>query len=611
MSTRRAQSHPGLTANVAPLLPLRPLASRAQSQPGPTAKVAGVLPLGPLAARRARSHPGPTAKVLCLQPLLALAGCTLLYEPSKQLSPACPQPPTCAARANACADSACRFTCSPGFADLDGDLNVATGSTGCEARCDGAAPAAHPAQLTATAGAASGALRWDWPSSAGAAVYRLCRGSRCAVLAADAVCAQGQCSTTTTDDVDGVRVEGQVEALGRCGEGPAAAGAPRASQVPFAFLSTAGWTTTAFFCSPQLAVAGGALAITQTPLCASYLLVGDGEARDGTLEVEVRFDSALGTNALLGLVLRAGQSERLVALTAPLAAGDELSTQLRVSPDRTVAKASAAPPFDTFWRLKLVASGEVVSLSLGPDAASLREALRWYDPAPAPGRLGLAVLSVGLASVRAEFRGLTVSSATELPASGPRSIRVDFADLPDAGVRLRSAPQLEFLPCPAAAGCDAGCAPAPGTRCVKAGRSGFFNPGVAVDLPTGLDTRKPWSASLRFLLPSDAGVNAGTVISGAFGPLLGTNGKAWDAGLEVLGRPAALSLSLEEWHRAEFSFDPVAKQVRLGLDGREVPLAGDAFPPPTWDRFLGALQLGDWGFGSSSVISTDLTLSQP
>jgi hypothetical protein len=309
--------------------------------------------------------------------------------------------------------------------------------------------------------------------------------------------------------------------------------------------------------------------------------------------------------------VRAGPTQRVVALTAPLGAGDELSTQLRLVSERVVAKATPSPPFDTFWHLRVVASGEVVSLQLGPDTSTLREALRWYDPAPAAGRLGLAVLSPGLGSVRAEFRGLTVSSATALPAPSAPFTRVDFGNLPDAGVRLRSAAQLEFFPCPVAPGCDAGCAPAPGTRCAKVGRSGFVNPAIAVDLPTGVDTRKPWSASLRFLLPSDAGVNGGTILSGTFGPLLGTSAKAWDAGIEVLGRPTGLSLSLDTWHRGDFSFDPGAGQLRFALDGVNVPLAVDAFPPPTWDRFLGALQLGDWGFGSSSVTSADLTLSQP
>ncbi len=553
--------------------------------------------------------------------LLALAGCSLLFDPSKAPPRGCPATAAaCPALPNAtaaCADDVCAYSCDQDYVDANGDLQQGT-SDGCEQTCaQGAAPE-NPAALVATVGAAAGEVEWTFPASPSAVTrYALCTAATggsevCLALEPPGACAAGICRATTTGHPDNVRVTGRVTSADVCGRSGSAATAPTVGATPLDTSTPARWTHEKSCPAGLFDAVGGKLVLEQPALgCASTLVAGDELWGDFTIDADLAWSPTGGQGIAGGLALHVnGTGHRLMAVSFPETANVDEVSQLRQrlsGAEKAVAASIRGGTFGSTTHLRVVSRQGVVSWLEGPSAASLTEIVRWPDSQRRTGRVGIAAWGNG----RIEVTNFRVSTAGALPARGDTALSVDLSGgslPPQTRPRVPVAVALEPCPAlPAAPGCDGGCVPAGGSRCVHLARGGLLYPSFLFDLPAGIDVRAPWHLSMRFALAPDAGSSFPSVMASTQGGLMGAG--TWAAPAGGLGQSYGKVLQLGAWHGARWRFDPDGGTVALTLDDAPVALPAPAFPPAGWSAHLGAFTVGG-GFLLDGWV-TDVEVAQP
>ena len=102
-------------------------------------------------------------------------------------------------------------------------------------------------------------------------------------------------------------------------------------------------------------------------------------------------------------------------------------------------------------------------------------------------------------SGRFEITNFRVSTASDLPATGPTSLALDFADGGPGPLTRPAGANLSYGACPAFAassGCDGGCEPAASARCVHVQHGLLDGTSLSFDLPRGIDVTGRWSISI-------------------------------------------------------------------------------------------------------------------
>lgn len=556
--------------------------------------------------------------------VLLASACSLRFDPALAPPLACPEAPVaCPDRDNAavrCDGPRCVYTCQGGFVDADRDLDREAGSNGCEVACTSARPAPPaPARLVASAGL-PGRIDWSWPAVGGdVAGYQLCESAdagteECRELPL-AVCApDGGCTVSSLGLSAGTRRRARVRSVSACGTA-STEGIPSTSLFVIDPRADAGWTLESGICTAAVTPLFEGFALEQTGLfCATHLLVGDELGSDYTVETELRFPGFTGRVGQAGLVYRGlASGVRQVVSSRTLEPADDFVTTLRLRQpfvDRPQARSVAALTADVWWRLRVAVTRSEVSVQLGPSGGALAEVLRLADEASAPARVGVQ-LSSALTAARVEFKDFSVRTEASLPPRGPRQVR-HVLDSPDAGpgARYRGLAAPSFGPCPrfpAAADCAlaGGCAPPAQATCARLGRAG--QNGFLADLPPGLDTRLPWTLSVRFAPAADGGLFGGTLLGGVSGALLAWPTPGSDAGVRVLEQPTGLLIAADTWHVATFRFNPDAGTASLELDGVPRALPSASFPGG-WERALGGISVVE---GALEAHVAEVSLAQP
>lgn len=554
----------------------------------------------------------------------ALTGCSLIFDPSKVSSSGCPlTPERCSAPDNArsiCADTACSFECLEGFRDADG-----MPGNGCEVACT---PLVNPASLTVTSRPDGTSLDWSFSTVANAKAYRLCTsvsaGTPACVTIDAAACGASSCQTQTTGHPTKVQVFGQVQAINAC-DGPSLeAMAARTTGFTQRVTDVTSWGSDST-CMPMPSVSGDVLAIEQSAFCSGSGPFGDELWRSGTFEVELRPAGVLGPNAMGGLVFSSG-TRRIDVLvgtqTIPVGQGSTLVRESRNSAAWQFLATSGAVLVPDQWnRLRVVVKGELWSVSVAKPNEQLREVIRYHDGAStnAAWRLGLHVLTPNLfAAGRMEFRNLTMSSADELPPTGPSSQSWTFSIAgaqPPVRTTGTAGTQLRYEPCPAfsaAAACrgQTMCTPAPGTTCARVSKGAISGGTLTFDLPTGLDTRQPWNLRFRFAPAADGGYSPGAALAfSAQGALLESE-NALDGGVRGVNGRWGQPLLADTWNVVDYRFDPTAMTWTAQLNGQLATPTSARFPPAGWDKHVGAVMIGGQNLEVVELWLSDLTISQ-
>lgn len=563
-------------------------------------------------------------RTLVLTLALAATGCSLIFDPSRVPSSGCPaSAERCSAPPNAratCDDTRCSYTCMEGSRDADGRAD-----TGCEATC--AAPASPTTLVVTSLPAAPDALEWTFPIVTDAVGYRLCTGvaagtPTCVTVPAGD-CAGGTCTTRTTGHPLKAQISGQVQAVNACQTASPEAMAARATGFTMRTIDAAPWTSDSA-CMPMASVAGDVLAVEQPAFCLGSAVFGDEQWRSGTFEVELRPSGQLGLNAGGGLVFSSG-NRRLGVLIGPASLPiGEGALAVRESRNnggwQWLATSGASLVPDEWSRLRVVLQDPFWSVSVARPNEPLREVIRYHDGASTAGawRVGLHAITPNLlASGRIEFRNLTLSSASALPAVGPSSQTwtvaptgvqppVRVTGTPGTHVRYESCPAF-----PAASACTAAtmCTPTSAT-CARIAKGPFTGGSLTFDLPPGLDTRQPWSLRFRFAPAADGGFAGGVVAFSPHGNLLEPE-NAWDGGVRGVNGRWGLPLVADTWNLAEYRFDPVAGAWSARLNGQAAtpPVAQQRFPPNQWDKHVGAIMLGAPGLGVVDFWVSDVTIA--
>jgi hypothetical protein len=547
-----------------------------------------------------------------------LSGCSLLFDPSRVPESDCPASPRrCPERANAtavCVEASCGFTCAEGFRDADG-----LADNGCEASCT---EVPGPTRLTSISGGSATSLRWEFPSVDGASAYQLCTGvaagSRACVTVPVSACSNGVCEVETPGLAPSALVFGQVQSLGACQNPSSEASAAGAEGFTFVTTGLQAWAAEANCMPPTVTTTADTLAVEQPAFCTSTVSLGDERWRDGTFEVDLRFSGQLGGEVMAGIVLSSG-SRRLAITTGTAALGSiEAPTQIRESLTGqafvTLASSIATVPAERFERLRVVVSGPLISVNVGPPTGPLREVIRFHDDRPsAPRRLGLITWSAGRG--RVEFQGLTARSAAALPARGitTQAWRFQADGGASGGVRLLKAGEgLRFERCPSFTAACPECGVPPAEACARIQRVPFVSGGsITVDPPVGIDTTTPWSFRLRVAPPRDGGALLGVLAQGPSEAITGARTSWADGGvIDSFGREWPATLTEDRWHLIEHTFQPDAGTFSLRVDGQPLTLSMPAFPArPRANKHVGAVTVGGGLF--IDVWIGEISFSQP
>lgn len=551
----------------------------------------------------------------------ALTGCSLIFDPSKVASSGCPvTPERCSPPDHAravCADSACSFECLEGFRDADG-----LPENGCEATC---ALLVSPGSLTVTSRPDGTSLDWAFPIVANAKAYRLCTsvaaGAPTCVTVEVSSCGASTCQAQTTGHPTRVQVFGQVQALNAC-DAPSAEAMATGFTQRTAELTSWGSDSS---CMPMPSVSGDVLAVEQSAFCSGSAPFGEELWRSGTFEVELRPAGMLGPNAMGGLVFSSGTRRIGVLIgvqTIPVGQGSTIVRESRNSAAwQFLATSGSALVPDQWNRLRVVVKGEVWSVSLAKPNEPLREVLRYHDSAStnAPWRPGLHVLTPNLfAAGRMEFRNLTTSSSDELPPTGPSSQSWTFS-VAGAQPAVRTTgtvgTQLRYEPCPgfpAATACTGQtmCTPAAGATCARVSKGAISGGTLTFDLPTGLDTRQPWNLRFRFAPAADGGFSPGAALAFAAQGALLESENALDGGVRGVNGRWGQPLFSDTWNVVDYRFDPAAMTWTARLNGQLAMPASARFPPPAWDKHVGAVMIGGQNLETVELWLSDLSISQ-
>lgn len=557
-------------------------------------------------------------------PLLVLCSCTIIFNPDKAKTKGCPDSPAgCPALSNAtasCADTSCQYSCVEHFVDGNADLQKA-GSDGCELDCTSGQAPQNPASLTAVVGAASGQVDWSFPISAtGVAKYKLCvapPGAAEVCVNVDAAsCTGGTCTQSTTGHADNVRVTGRVVSVDSCGREGTIPNLPTVSTTPLDTNDPSKWTHDPSCANSTYDVVGGQLSLDQqNNFCTSSLVTGDDQWADFTLDGDLRYGPSSG-NAVGGLALHvSGTGFRMGAMVGQEVSGGSFMTSLtrRLQSnggDQPVASSMhGATPMGT-THLRVIAHQGVISLLEGPNVSSLQEVLRFPDGLQKPGRVGIASLNQG----RIEVTNFRVSTTSDLPPLGPTSAVLDFSDGGPPPFAKVTGTNVWFEACPpfdAGTGCDGGCLPASGSKCMHVQQPALGGNYLSFDLPIGLDVNTPWSVSLKFAVNPDAGA---TVYPQAIKSEQGTMLEAaafngWAANISGMGEDYGKVVAVGQWHDALWRFDPDAGTFDFRFDDTPVTLSSHLFPPANWSPHLGWFTLGAGSANNEFV--TDVKVSQP
>jgi hypothetical protein len=529
--------------------------------------------------------------------LLALmSGCSVLFDPSKVAVSGCPtSAERCSTPANAraiCQAAACAFECFEGFRDADG-----VADNGCEASC---AVLAAPTTLNVTSVTDGTSLSWAFAAVANATSYRLCTsvsaGTPTCITVSPTDCTAGLCRAQTTGHPLKAQVSGQVQAINAC---QAASPEARATGFTVRANEVLSWSSDST-CMPTATTSGEVLSVEQPPFCLGTATLGDQAFRSGTFEVELRPAGTLGGNVLGGFVFSSGTRREGVLLGSTTVPSNEGATLLREANNsvfwRLQATSGAVLVPDVWNRVRVVLKDDLWSISVGRSSEPLREVIRYRDEGITTEgwRIGLHSLTPALLflSGRMEFRNLTLSTATELPAEGPKTQSWSFTTAgPQPSVREIGATNLRYEGCPgfpAAGACGAAtsCTPDAGT-CARLTRGGTW---LTFDLPTGLDTQRGWHLHFRFAGAADGGFSNGTIASSAMGTLLEPEND-WDGGVRGLGGRWGLSVRADTWNVVDFRFEPGDAGMAARLNGQNATLTG-RFPPLFWDKHVGAVRIG-------------------
>lgn len=551
--------------------------------------------------------------------VIGCSGCSVLFDPARVPASGCPtSAERCSAPANAvavCQASACGFECVEGFRDADG-----LAENGCEASC--AAPAS-PASLSVTSGTDGTSLSWAFTPVTDAPSYRLCTGvaagTPTCVTVPSSACAAGRCVAQTTGHPLKAQISGQVQALNSC---QAASSETRATGFTIRTTEVLPWSSDSN-CAPMASVAGEVLSVEQPVLCVGSATFGDEQWRSGTFEVELRPTGALGANVMAGFVFVSG-TRRLSLLfgpnSVPVAEGTTVLRESRSNgPWRMLASAGATLAPDEWNRVRVVLDAGRWSVSVGRGMQPLREVLRYHDGASTSEawRLGLHSWTPNLFSAgRVELRNLSVSTESTLPMTGPTAQSWSFDATAGAQPPVRTfgaaGTVLRYEPCPAfppAPACtpSTGCAPDAGT-CARIAKGAFTGGALTFEVPTGLDTQRPWSLRLRFAGAADGGFAGGSIAYGPSGTLIEPE-NAWDGGARGLGGRWGLPLSADTWNLVEYRFDPVSSTVTARLNGQQSQGA-TRFPPALWDKHVGAVSVGSQGLSVVDLWLSDVFIGQ-
>jgi len=472
--------------------------------------------------------------------LLLLCSCTILFDPSKAKTKGCPDSPAgCPALSNAtaaCADTSCQYSCVEHFIDGNSDLQK-PGSDGCELDCTGGQAPQNPASLTAVVGAASGQVDWSFPISAtGVAKYKLCvappGGADVCVNVDAASCSGGTCTQTTTGHADNVRVTGRVVGVDSCGREGTIPNLPTVSTTPLDTSDSTKWTLDPSCANSTYDAVGGQLSLEQPmDTCTASLVAGDDQWTDCTIDADIKYGVTAGKISG-GLAIHVSGTGYRMGAFAPAETTDgtvfsSLTRRLQSSmSDAFVASSIHGASQTALTHLRLVSHQGLISLSEGPNAGSLTEVLRFPDPQQKPGRLGIA----GFASGRFEITNFRVSTASDLPATGPTSLALDFADGGPGPLTRPAGANLSYGACPAfaaSAGCDGGCEPAASARCVHVQHGLLDGTSLSFDLPRGIDVTGPWSISMKMALTPDAGSLYPQLLKSQQGTLLEAGFTGW------------------------------------------------------------------------------------
>lgn len=471
-------------------------------------------------------------------------------------------------------------------------------------RCTAVSPA-NPDSLVATVGK-TGVIEWTWPSVVLASTYRLCVTSivgteLCRTIKPSENCRQGTCSVSDNRRL-GVRFSGRVQSVDECGVEGAVADAPTASATAISTTTPDGWILESSCPTTTYSVSGGLLSLEQFGfLCLTSYVTGDELWGDFTIDAEVLAKGDLA----VGLALHSNATgHRLLAVTSGSSAIGVDPAQLRArdgTAERVVASSIHPLIDDGFTHFRITSRQGVISWQLGV-RDKLAEIIRWPDSSEHSGRFGIAAYGNG----RVEVKNLVVHTKSTLVALGPSAFSLDLADGGHATKMRVRGPSLSIAPCPSFGdACGGTCSPAPGAACARLEPAFLNSARLGVDLPTGLDPRRPWALDLRFATPPDAGNMR--VLDSAQGALLladQTDTTGLDAVYDADG-----GLPGGQWHTARWRFEPDAGKFDVWLDGQTKAPTKSLFPPASHDRFLGVLTLG-YVFNGWALYVSDLHVSQ-
>jgi hypothetical protein len=575
-------------------------------------------------------------RLVALALALTASGCTCIFNPDRVRPPVCPHTSDfCGAQTNASAacvadgGTSCEYTCAAGFVDSNGDLGN-EGGDGCDYSCAGAVVPTNPQGLVATVGV-PGSVDLQWPVPVPPQdAYLLCVGpafENCSAIPANSVCTNGVCTVTLNDLPINQRLQARVRGVSYCrGPGPEGT-APTASFTPVNPFSATSFDidVTPTGCVPSVTEPSASelqVQLTQAN-CLVKLKLGDTEWGDLTAQVEMSVTTLMDGPVRAGLGVQANTTGHVAGIGF-VYQDSERPTFIGYWPATNflpvLAATSVFAPKPNEWvTLRVVVKGDVFSVSTANQGEGLVERLRWTSPEPnaasLKGKPGL--FAYGAGTLR--FRNFRLSTAATLPTGSPTSVGFTFSNAmlpPELKVSGMGLNDPAVVTCPGhfiqADPCNVpgGCVPPSGARCLRVQRQGLVGTNALFDLPAGIDTTQPWSASFRFG-SADAGFSDPNFVSSMHGPMLGVaGGRA--APLRALSNgDLGAPLQLSTWNQVVFRFQPDA--------GVEVRVNGQApmgFPrPAAWDRHPGAFHLGGtnnfFSLGNQETYITDIQVTQP
>lgn len=488
-------------------------------------------------------------------------------------------------------------------------------------------------------------LSWEWPAppaDAGAfKEWELCWGS---VEGAPTSCRKipfARCDGGCSHRVDGVdagfsynkRVYAELVERDLCGNEGAVS---KASATPIngSFTDLQGITLSTT-CDAGLHIDGsGTLLFDQQVTfgsCVSTAVMGDDQWRDSTIDLDVKVTGEIFAGVGTRVSTSATGPRVAMIMTPSLLSQTSTVLTRRTTGNFDVPVATSSQPVpDGVWQaMRLTSRRETVSLSYGA-RGNLKELLRWTDPDPVPGQLGLAFAAFSLGTVggRLEVKNLRVLTSAKLPPDD--STKTQSWNFNGAtalsGLRVVGGNKVMTGPCPtgylAPVGC-ASCGPNASSQCLELKVNGG-DAMVTFDVPVGIDETQPWRAKFKFaahltenalapvLLRTGIAPPNATATS-AFGgfSLLDATGNNWSAPIRAFENTtdAVGTIVPGTWTAFEMLFDPAQGRFTVMRNGMQ---AANGSYPAGLGSHLGALTLGGGGaFHNMRGYFTDVEVSQP